>query len=306
MAISSVLVVGAGELGVAILRSLWQHPDHFCLSVLLRPSSIASSDPTKVADLNKLRSWGVAFVAGDLTDNTEDQLSEIFSAFDLVIGCTGFVNGPGTQLKLTRSVLAAGVHFYIPWQFGVDYDAIGRGSGHDLFDEQLDVRDLLRSQQRTRWAILSTGMFTSFLFTPAMGIVDIGVPSVRALGSWDTAVTVTAPYDIGQITAELVARPDSFANTPIFVAGDTLTYAALADIVERLVGKPVTRSLLTVEEARSNLSRDPDNALFKYYIVFGQGRGVAWDKTKTWNAQLGIPVLNAEQWARKHLALTGP
>ncbi|KAL1878138.1 hypothetical protein VTK73DRAFT_8018 [Phialemonium thermophilum] len=301
MALSSVLVVGAGELGSAVLYSLSQHPNHFSLSSLLRPSSIASSDPTKVAELDKLRSWGVRLVAGDLANDTEESLGEIFRRFDLVIGCAGFVNGPGTQLKLTRSVLAAGVRFYIPWQFGVDYDAIGRGSAHDLFDEQLDVRDLLRSQQRTRWTIISTGMFTSFLFEPAVGIVDLAVPSVRALGSWETEVTVTSPEDIGRITAEVAARPDTFSNRPIYIAGDTLTYAALADIVGRLTGRPVTRSLLTVEMAQADLKKDPENTLLKYYIVFGQGRGVAWDKSKTWNIKMGIPLLGAEEWARQHL-----
>ena len=35
-----------------------------------------------------------------------------------------------------------------PGKFGVNYDVIGRGSAQDLFDEQLEVRDLLRSQRR--------------------------------------------------------------------------------------------------------------------------------------------------------------
>jgi len=68
---------------------------------------------------------------------------------------------------LARAVLDAGVRRYVPWQFGVDYDVIGRGSAQDLFDEQLDVRDALRSQSGTEWVIISTGMFTSFLFEPS-------------------------------------------------------------------------------------------------------------------------------------------
>ena len=69
---------------------------------------------------------------------------------------------------MVRATLQAGVKRYLPWQFGLDYDAIGRGSGQDLFDEQIDVRDLLRSQQgqegETEWVIVSTGLFLSFLF----------------------------------------------------------------------------------------------------------------------------------------------
>jgi hypothetical protein len=50
---------------------------------------------------------------------------------------------------------------------------VGRGSGQDVWDEQLDVREMLRAPSRTRWTIISTGMFTSFLFGPSFGLVDL-------------------------------------------------------------------------------------------------------------------------------------
>ena len=89
----------------------------------------------------------------------------------------------------------------MPWQFGVDYDVLGKGSAQDLFNEQLEVRELLRAQRATEWIIISTGMFTSFLFEPAFGVVDLANNTVNALGSWDTQVTVTTPEDIGMLTA---------------------------------------------------------------------------------------------------------
>lgn len=78
------------------------------------------------------------------------------------------------------------------------------------------------------------------------------------------------------------------------MAGDTLTYAELVDLVELPVQRPVARSLLAVERAQSDLKIDPSNVLLKYYITFGQGCGVAWDKTKIWNVQMGISLLSAE------------
>ena len=59
------------------------------------------------------------------------------------------------DISTLSNVLEADVKRYFPWQFGVDYDVIGRGSAQDLFDEQLDVRDLLRSQNRMEWVIVS-------------------------------------------------------------------------------------------------------------------------------------------------------
>jgi hypothetical protein len=147
-------------------------------------------------------------------------------------------------------------------------------------------------------------MFTSFLFEPWFGVVNFKDDTIAALGSLDNKVSVTAPEDIGKITAEAVLGPraDSvFGNKPIYVAGDTLTYEQLAQLVERITGRKFTRRIRTVEAARADLAKDPDNTLFKYQVVFGEGRGVAWDLSETWNCQVGIYALTAEEWARLHL-----
>jgi NmrA-like family len=132
-----------------------------------------------------LRDMGVDIVRADLAMETEEGLATIFAEFPTVICCTGFVAGPGTQRKSTAAVLKAGVERYVPWQFGVDYDVVGRGRGQDVWDEQLDVRDMLRAQSGTHWIIVSTGMFTSFLFEPSFGLVDLEKGRVHALGSWE-------------------------------------------------------------------------------------------------------------------------
>jgi hypothetical protein len=101
---------------------------------------------------------------------------------------------PGSQLKLTRAVLEAGVSRYFPWQYGIDYDVVGGGSAQDLFDEQLEVRNLLRSSSSSSsptsvdWIIVSTGVFMSFLLVPEFGPVDMNnrgkskPPSLLTLG----------------------------------------------------------------------------------------------------------------------------
>lgn len=76
---------------------------------------------------------------------------------------------------------------------------ISRDSPQDIFDAQLDVRELLRAQTRTGWVIISTGMFVSCLFEPAFGVVDLKTPEIvfvageaeRRLGAWaDTSETI--------------------------------------------------------------------------------------------------------------------
>ena len=155
-----------------------------------------------------LRALDVALVPFDLAQRSEEELVALLRPFDTVINCTGFVAGPRTQLRLTRAVLAAGVRRHIPWQFGVDYDIVGKGSGQPVFDEQFDVRGMLRGQYRTEWIIISTGMFTSFLFEKTAGIVDLDAGIVRGLGSWATQVTVTPA------SSAAVSRKTSFGSSP--------------------------------------------------------------------------------------------
>jgi len=190
---------------------------------------------------------------------------------------------------------------YFPWQFGVDYDAIGRGSAQDLFDEQLDVRDLLRSQDRMEWVIVSTGMFTSFLFEPSFGVVDLAQNTVHALGSWGNSVTVTTPKDIGALTAEIVFAEPRIVNSVVFTAGDTVTYERLADIVESVLGRKTRRVEWSVPVLKDELVKDPNNPIKKYRVVFAEGRGVSWAVGKAFNAQRGIEVFDVERWARENL-----
>lgn len=301
---TTILVLGAGELGMSVLRGLAGRAARetgVSISALLRPSTIDSPDPAKRKDIAELRSLGIDLLPGDLVGGNIADLSAMFKGFHTVIGCTGFVAGRSIQLKLAKAVLGAGVRRYFPWQFGVDYDAIGRGSAQDLFDEQLDVRDLLRSQSRTEWVIVSTGMFTSFLFEPSFGVVDLAEDTIHALGSWDTAVTVTTPEDIGILTAEIAFAEPRIANSVVYTAGDTITYGRLADILESVLGRKLHRVMWSVPELKDELARDPGNPIKKYRVVFAEGRGVSWEMGRTFNASRGISASDVEEWVRANL-----
>lgn len=304
MADLSILVLGAGELGMSVLRNLAAHAaatGGITVSVLLRPKAPDLPDSGKPRDREELQSMGVQFVRGDLVRDSVASLAAVFRGFHTVIGCTGFVTGGGIQRKLAHAVLDAGVKRYVPWQFGVDYDAIGRGSAQDLFDEQMDVRDLLRGQSRTEWIILSTGMFTSFLFEPAFGVVDLPQNTVHALGNWQNAVTVTTPEDIGNLTAEVMFAKPRIANQIVYTAGDTVTYADLAGIVDKVLDRKVERVEWSVPMLKRQLALEPGDALRKYRVVFAEGKGVAWPMNRTFNAERNIPVLGVEGWARQNL-----
>ncbi len=291
---ATTLVIGAGELGRAVINGLLeQSPDSAgSISVLLRPSA----DPAEEQLARELQDKALHIVRGDLARETVDGLAAIFAPFKTVVCCTGFVGGPGTQRKITKAVLQAGVERYVPWQFGVDYDVVGHGSGQPVFDEQSDVRVMLRGQSATEWVIVSTGMFTSFLFEPAFGLVDLERPKVHALGSWDNRLTVTTSDDIGRLTAAILAHEPRIRDEVVYVAGDTFSYAQLADMVERHLGHDTERVLWDMDRLRSEVAAHPDDGMRKYRLAFARDTGVAWDKEQTFNAAQGMFVTDVPGW----------
>jgi hypothetical protein len=284
---------------MAVLRELAIWPT-LRVSVMLRPSAINGRSDSKRQLLEEIKAWAIIGVSAVHKHDSEEDLATLFSGFDTLVSCLGFAAGAGIQLKLTRAALQSELKRYLPWQFGVDYDVIGRGSPQNLFDEQLDVRDLLRGQTRVQWLIISAGMFTSFLFEPAFGVVDLGQNIVRALGSWDTAVTVTTPEDIGHLVASVLLEPE-LANQVVFTAGDTITYRQLADAVDDLLHRKVERVQLTVPALKADLAAVPDDQMQKYRAVFAEGKGVAWPKTESYNAERQIATVTVVEWIKRHL-----
>ncbi|MBP0579648.1 aromatic alcohol reductase [Labrys sp. LIt4] len=300
----NILVLGAGELGMPVLRNLARRAKNVegaRISVLLRASAVASDEPTKRRDISEIRDLGIEIVVGDLVKSSVDELASVFQQYDTVIGCTGYAAGIDTPMKLAEAALRSGVPRYFPWQFGVDFEAIGRGGPQDIFDAQLDVRELLRSQSKTEWVIISTGMFMSYLFEPEFGVVDLNNSAVHALGSLDTAVTLTTPDDIGVLTAEIVFFEPTIRNEIVFLAGDTITYGEVADKLEAALGRPFSRSEWTEPFLMEELARAPQNMMRKYRAAFAQGRGVAWDKAGTFNQRNAIPVTDVTAWIGANL-----
>jgi len=301
----NILVLGAGELGLPVLRHLARRAKDVKgarISVLLRASAVESNDPGKQRDIGEIRHLGIEIVVGDLVKSSIDELATVFARYDTVIGCAGYAAGIDTPMKLARAALQARIPRYFPWQFGVDFDVIGRGSPQDIFDAQLDVRELLRGQQETEWVIISTGMFMSYLFEPEFGVVDLQANAVHALGSLDTAVTLTTPDDIGALTAEVVFSKPRIRDEIVYLAGDTVTYAEVADKLQSGLGRPFSRQEWTEQYLLDELARDPNNMMRKYRAAFAQGRGVAWEKSGTFNQHRAIPVTDVASWINANLA----
>lgn len=308
---ASILVLGAAELGTAVVEALAAHPYRHDaeIAVSMRPASIINPSEPKKAQLNHLKQLNIRAIPLDIEAESQADLARAFTLYGTIIGCTGMAGSPGLQMKLAQAALEAKVLRYIPWQFGVDYDIIGPEAANGFFAAQCSIRSLLRSQSRTRWVIISTGVFMSFLFENLFGIVERqeGKTTVRALGSWENRLTATTVEDIGRCTAEVALKADEVwqggdgNGNVVHVAGDTATFAQLAAILDRVTGATVARELWSIPILREKMEDQPENGIFKYRIIWAEGRGIAWDVNRSFNGERSIPMQNIEDWARENI-----
>ncbi|CEI38507.1 hypothetical protein FVEN_g11684 [Fusarium venenatum] len=297
----NILILGAGELGLCVLQGLASHPKrhHQRITVLIRQATLDSAAPEKRKLIQHIQSLNAGTEAGDVADASVEDLAAIFSRYDVIVSCTGMALPADVQFKILDAVMASGVKRFFPWQFGMDYDAIGKGTSQDLFDKQIDVRDKLRAQKEVDWTIVSTGLFMSFLFRADFGVVDLSQKIVRGLGSWETEITLTTPPDIGRVTAELILDPRGIGSRPVYIAGDTFTYGRLADLLDAHFETKFKRELWNFEILAKQAEDEPDNKMIKYRYSFAQGRGVAWPKEGTFNVERGIELTDVKTYLEK-------
>jgi hypothetical protein len=293
----SFLIIGTGEVGLAMLDSLYNYKEKntkdFDTGVLVQPSNTDS----KRFGLSKFADLVIESV--DLVSESIDGLAGVFRKYDTVICCSGFSIGAGMQIKITKAALAAGVRRYVPWQFGADYDKIGRGSAQPVFDEQLDVRALLRAQSKTHWIIVSTGMITSFLFREDFGVISLSRKLIHALGEWQHSLTLTSCEDIGSVTVDILFDQPEILDQVAFVAGDTLTFQEIADAMDDLLQTKFERVLWDKAQLEEKLISNPQDIFNRYRLVFTHP-GVTWPIEETFNYRNKIPTTGVLQWAKNN------
>ena len=318
---TNILILGLGELGTAILSALVTHPSFnpatATLTVLRRsapstPSTSLSSflDPLPANLPPNIQSeTKISFETADLSTAPIPELSAIFAKYDVVIQCTGYGFPRGTLTRIAEAVLNAGVKRFVPWQFGVDYDAVTNPAHAELVGEMRGVRKLLREQGKegqgegkTRWTVISTGLFMSFLFLREFGVVDVKERVVRALGGWDSQVTVTDVSGIGRMVAECVfeGRREETESRVVYVAGDTVTYREVAEIVEQGFGGEWRREEWDDEVLKRMLEERPGDLMARYQNMFGAGVGVTWEMERTLNYNRGIKLTGLKEYVEEN------
>ena len=115
----SILILGAGELGIPVIRHLTNQIQQRNLpinvNVLLRQAridNISQNSAQEMGDLAILKF--LSLVSADIGTSSLAELALLFAPHHTVISCTGFAGGVGTQLKIARAAIQAGVKKVLP------------------------------------------------------------------------------------------------------------------------------------------------------------------------------------------------
>ena len=106
MSSTSILVVGAGELGSSILQSLVQHPKRqgTRIAVLKRSETLPST----------LHGYDIEVITSDISDVSTEKLGDLFRGFHTVVNCCGMQVEPQVQVKIFEAAQQANVKRYFP------------------------------------------------------------------------------------------------------------------------------------------------------------------------------------------------
>lgn len=292
-----VLVVGTGNVGGSVLRSLSSSTfkDRVAASVLVRPASL--QDSTKSAKLEQFRSAGVQILSGDSTDSV-DSLTALLQGFHTVISALAVVE-PDPQFNLLEAAKRAGVQRFIPSEFSIDTEAAGPGHALEvLYAPKQPIREALQ-QSGLDYLFITPGLYAELLLSPFAG-VDLAQGVVTAPGSFDTTVTVTSHADIGRLTAHLLFS--DLHRTKVRLAGDVVTYTQIADAVDQVTGSKVQRRVWSVEDIDRAIAAK--QGLIKAAVAkfCANGTGAHWPLSEAWNHQQGLPTGNLVEYVRERVA----
>ena len=294
-----VLVIGYGTAGSVILRALAAQPDRFRTSMLVRPDSIVS----KKEALEAFRQLGIAVLPGDVTADVET-LTSLLQGVDVLITALSLPM-MAAQVPLAQAALAAGVKRFLPTEWGMDVERMGKDSALGSYGwSKVEARHAIMASGLP-YTLVQCSIWTEFLLSP-MRIVDPETRTVHAVGSLDSRLSTTTLADMAALVPAIISDPATL-NADIRIASQTLSWGELLEAAQRATGEKWTAVVRSVEETQAAVAANHQDFRSLFQLVVVSGKGVLWADDETWNFhhQTGVKTTSMEEFLRLKLAETG-
>jgi uncharacterized protein YbjT (DUF2867 family) len=298
-AYKNVILLGAtGDTGKYILSALLADST-FNVSILSRINSNATF-PSNVKVFKV-----------DYSD--KDALTKALVGQDVVISTVGgeglFDNFGRT---LVEAAIDAGVKWFIPSEFGTDYDDPIAATIPPL-SSKLAVAKLLReNQSHINHTFITTGMFLDWGFDNGFLGFDIPNRTVTLYDEGKARTSGTILPHIAQAVVAAIHHPEISLNKRIYIADATFTQEEVLALFEKYTNtkwkvKHVSTKDKQKEGAEQLAQGNPGQALYHYvrYLVYS-GLKVNMLEGRTSNKELGIPTISLDQIVKEAVQRTNP
>ncbi|GIF17784.1 uncharacterized protein YbjT (DUF2867 family) [Actinoplanes tereljensis] len=278
----SVLVTGAtGLQGGAVARRLLE--DGHTVTVLTRKPDSAPA--------RELAGRGARLVTGDFTEPAS--LPGAFAGVDVAFAMgTPLEAGPDGETRQAITLLdaaaAAGVR-HVVYSSAANAD---KGTGISWFDSKLEVEKHL-SGLGVPWTIVAPAVFMEVV-SSAQTVAGLREGKLIMPLSPDRTLQYVDPEDIAGFVSLVLADPGRFAGRRVDLVSDVTTGPALADLLTRHTGRPITYTRNTVEELR----RYGGDDVAKMFIWFEDG-GFDMDAAALHTEFPEVGWHTFEQWAAR-------
>ncbi|KAJ2357948.1 hypothetical protein IWW50_003407 [Coemansia erecta] len=266
-----IAVVGTGGLGWHILASLLQTK-----RLRVRAVTRANGDPAKQRRLSKLRALGADVIEYDTP--TCASFARAFAGVHTVISAVGMA-GVDAQLAMVDGVLAAGVRWFVPSEFGVAHYASAWLPVASPLEPKRRVRRYLAEHAQPRGmahTVVYTGLALDYLDPSSLGL-KLGSRSATLVGRGGSPVSFTALADIVALATQIALRPREFCNRTVRFAGSTAKLRELVKIVTN-GDRGENVKIVSIDEAKlkfCELARRQDVRAFQIYsrLLIEEGLG---------------------------------
>ena len=255
-----------GVVGSACVDELLRQ-DVFDVRILVRKDGMqekASSGVPRGADA-KQRQWadwaarGVQARAADVTNHAE--LIPALRGTDYLVSCVPY-SATESQYPLIWAAREAGVERFVPSEFGAIYE------WEQFLPTDTDHRTMARQKTFIRRVIELAGL--DFTIIPAgLWPEYYLVEPVAVMGDGEARVSWSCGPDVGRIIPHVLAHPASRNAVCPVAATAYCTWNDLLAVRERLLGRPVQRNYLHVEQWRQAYAAQTTPGPLKTLLAIG-------------------------------------
>jgi uncharacterized protein YbjT (DUF2867 family) len=295
----NVILLGAtGDTGKYILPALLAD-SNFNVTVLSRINS------------NAIFPSNVKVIKVDYSD--KNALTKALVGQDVIIstvGGEGLFDNFGTTL--VEAAIDAGVKWFIPSEFGTDYDDPIATTIPPLASKLAVAKLLRENQSRINHTFITTGMFLDWGFDNGFLGFDIPNHTVTLYDEGKVRTSGTTLPNIAKAVVAAIRHPEVSLNKRIFIADATFTQQEVLALFEKYTNtKWTVKHVSTKDKQKEGDEKlahgNPGEALYNYviYLVYGDSKINMLDG-RTSNKDLAIPRISLDQIVKEAVQRTNP